>query len=95
MAPTGSPDEQTLHDLAEETPQILPLAGDPRLVVLGKEVALDTGRPVCFQDWSPSAPTLTANTPHDWRFAGWGGACAGTGVTCAVVMDADKPISAA
>jgi hypothetical protein len=64
-------------------------------VVLGKEVALDTGRPVCFQDWSPSAPTLTANTPHDWRFAGWGGACAGTGVTCAVVMDADKPISAA
>jgi hypothetical protein len=55
----------------------------------------DTGRPVCFQDWSPSAPTLTANTPHDWRSAGWGGACAGTGVTCAVVMDADKPISAA
>ena len=37
MAPTGFPDEQTLHDLAEETPQILPLAGDPELVVVGEE----------------------------------------------------------
>ncbi len=43
LAPTGFPDEQTLHDLVEETPQILPLAGDPRLVVLGKEVALGNG----------------------------------------------------
>src|SRR5215216_636908 len=40
LAPTGFPDEQTLHDLVEETPQILPLAGDPRLVVVGKEVGL-------------------------------------------------------
>jgi len=37
-APIGFPDEQTLHDLVEETPQILPLAGDPRLVVVGNEV---------------------------------------------------------
>jgi hypothetical protein len=29
LAPTGFPDERTLHDLVEETPQILPLAGDP------------------------------------------------------------------
>ena len=43
LAPTDFPDEQTLHDLVEETPQILPLAGDPRLVVLGKEVALGNG----------------------------------------------------
>jgi hypothetical protein len=27
----------------EETPQILPLAGDPRLVVVGKEVGLGNG----------------------------------------------------
>jgi hypothetical protein len=43
LAPTGFPDEQTLHDLVEETPRILPLAGDPRLVVLGKEVGLGNG----------------------------------------------------
>jgi len=29
LALTGFPDEQTLHDLVEETPRILPLAGDP------------------------------------------------------------------
>ena len=34
---------KTLHDLVEEAPQILPLAGDPRLVVLGKEVLLGNG----------------------------------------------------
>lgn len=43
LAPTGFPDEQTLHDLVEETPRILPLAGDPRLVVVGKEVGLGNG----------------------------------------------------
>jgi hypothetical protein len=43
LAPTGFPIEQTLHDLVEETPQILPLAGDPRLVVVGKEVSLGNG----------------------------------------------------
>jgi hypothetical protein len=42
-APVGFPDEQTLHDLVEETPQILPLAGNPRLVVVGKEVGLGNG----------------------------------------------------
>ena len=43
LAPTGFPDEQTLHDLVEETPQILPLAGDPRLVMIGKAVLLGNG----------------------------------------------------
>lgn len=43
LAPTGFPDEQTLHDLVEETPQILPLAGNPSLVVVGKEVLLGKG----------------------------------------------------
>lgn len=42
-APVGFPDEQTLHDLVEEAPQILPLAGNPRLVVVGKEVSLGNG----------------------------------------------------
>lgn len=43
LAPTGFPDEQTLHDLVAETPQILPLAGNPKLVVVGKEVSLGNG----------------------------------------------------
>ena len=42
-APIGFPDEQTLHDLVEEAPQILPLAGNPRLVVVGKVVSLGNG----------------------------------------------------
>jgi hypothetical protein len=43
LAPTGFPDEKTLHDLVEQTPQILPLAGAPRLVVVGREVLLGNG----------------------------------------------------
>jgi RecB family endonuclease NucS len=37
------PRRTTLHDLVEETPRILPLAGDPGLVVVGKEVGLGNG----------------------------------------------------
>src|SRR5215207_2558964 len=43
LAPTGFADERTLHNLVEETPQIRPLAGDPRLVIVGKEVFLGNG----------------------------------------------------
>ncbi len=43
LVPTGFPDERTLHDLVAQTPQILPLTGDPRLVVVGKEVSLGNG----------------------------------------------------
>ena len=43
----GSPhpfqDEATLHRLIEENPQLLPLAGSPRLTVLGSEVQLGAG----------------------------------------------------
>lgn len=40
MAPSGFPDEAALHGLVEQAPHILPLAGGPRLVVLGREVLL-------------------------------------------------------
>lgn len=40
MAPSGFPDEASLHALVEQAPHILPLAGGPRLVVLGREVLL-------------------------------------------------------
>lgn len=32
-----------MHDLVEKTPQMLPLAGSPRLTILGREVRLGTG----------------------------------------------------
>lgn len=40
LAPAGFPDEAALHGLVEQAPHILPLAGDPRLVVVGREVLL-------------------------------------------------------
>lgn len=43
LAPAGFPEDHTLHDLVEETPRILPLSGDPRIVVVGKEVLLGNG----------------------------------------------------
>ena len=36
-------DEAELHDLVEANPQMLPLAGSPRLFVLGREVQLGSG----------------------------------------------------
>ena len=39
----GFPDEAALHDLIEQTPEMLPLAGAPRLLILGREVQLGSG----------------------------------------------------
>ena len=41
--PEGFPDEATLHRLIWETPEMLPLAGAPRLGMLGSEVGLGPG----------------------------------------------------
>lgn len=41
--PDGFPDEATLHDLIEKTPEMLPLSGGPELVILGREVRLGSG----------------------------------------------------
>ncbi len=38
LAPAGFPDEKALHDLVAEAPHLLPLAGSPTLIVLGREV---------------------------------------------------------
>jgi hypothetical protein len=43
LATTGFPDEDALHSLVERAPQILPLAGSPRLIILGREVLLGNG----------------------------------------------------
>src|SRR5436305_12161163 len=44
LTPTGFPNEATLHTLVEQAPHLLPLAGTPRLIVLGREVQLGSGR---------------------------------------------------
>jgi len=44
LTPSGYPAEASLHDLIEQTPQLLPLAGAPQITVLGREVALGSGR---------------------------------------------------
>ena len=41
--PEGFPDEATLNDLIEKNPEMLPLSGAPRLVILGREVPLGSG----------------------------------------------------
>ena len=43
LSPTGFPDEATLHTLVEQAPRLLPLAGAPDLVVVGREVQLGSG----------------------------------------------------
>jgi RecB family endonuclease NucS len=40
---SGFATEEALHDLVEEAPHLLPLSGDPTLVVVGREVALGSG----------------------------------------------------
>ncbi|MFF0123941.1 hypothetical protein ACFYP7_32215 [Micromonospora arida] len=44
LTPSGYPAEASLHDLVQQAPQLLPLAGAPQITVLGREVALGTGR---------------------------------------------------
>jgi hypothetical protein len=41
--PVGFPLEKTLHDLVADAPQVLPLAGEPRIVILGREVPCGSG----------------------------------------------------
>ena len=43
LPPSKFPDEATLHTLVEDAPNLLPLAGRPRLTVLGREVTLGHG----------------------------------------------------
>jgi hypothetical protein len=60
LPPAAFPDEATLHSLVEEAPELLPLSGDPGLVIVGREVFLangsvdllavePTGRPVILE----------------------------------------------
>jgi hypothetical protein len=39
LAPTGFEDEASLHELIAESPQVLPLSGSPRVVVVGSRVS--------------------------------------------------------
>ena len=43
-APQPFPDEATLQEMVAENPNLLPLAGSPRLIVLGREVQVGNGK---------------------------------------------------
>src|SRR4051794_25688487 len=43
LLPSSYANEEALHDLVEEAPHLLPLSGDPTIVVVGREVALGSG----------------------------------------------------
>jgi hypothetical protein len=43
LAPAGFPSEADLHDCVERAPDLLPLSGSPRLLVLGREVTIGSG----------------------------------------------------
>jgi hypothetical protein len=43
LSPAAYADEAALHDLVQQAPNMLPLAGSPRLTVLGREVRLGAG----------------------------------------------------
>lgn len=43
LEPAGFPDEASLHRMVADAPQLLPLSGQPEIVVLGSEVALGGG----------------------------------------------------
>jgi RecB family endonuclease NucS len=43
LEPVGFEDEAALHALVADAPQVLPLSGTPRVVVLGSEVRIGSG----------------------------------------------------
>jgi hypothetical protein len=57
MAANQFADQCALHDLIEEAPELLPLSGSPRLVVVGREVAIGGGY----------ADSLAYALPASWR----------------------------
>lgn len=44
LSPQGFRDEAALHDLIEQAPSLLPLAGSPQLTIVGREVSLGPNR---------------------------------------------------
>lgn len=45
LSPSGFPDEASLHSLIEQSPQLLPPAGSPRLTILAERSASGTAAP--------------------------------------------------
>ena len=57
-SPQGFQDEATLHSLIAQNPQLLPLAGSPRLTVLGSEIQMGTGYADILAVESSGRPTI-------------------------------------
>ena len=54
--PQAFKDEASLHRLIQENPNLLPLAGSPRLMVLGSEVQLGMAMPTFWRSSPPAGP---------------------------------------
>lgn len=52
------PDEATLQDMVAENPNLLPLAGSPQLIVLGREVRLGSGKVDVLAVETSGRPTI-------------------------------------
>lgn len=57
-SPQAFQDEATLHGLIEKNPQFLPLAGSPRLTILGSEIQLGSGYADLLAVESSGRPTI-------------------------------------
>ncbi|MCI0529878.1 MAG: YCF48-related protein, partial [Nitrospira sp.] len=74
----------------------------PRLSVAVQGNGVVTSNPAgiscpgdCSEDYtSGTSVTFTATPDNGWRFASWGGACAGQGNPCSLTMDTDKSVTA-
>jgi hypothetical protein len=72
----------------------LTVEADGRGSVTSAPAAIDCGAACHTAFWPFSSVVLTANPADGSAFLGWGGACAGTALTCDLTMDSEKTVTA-
>jgi hypothetical protein len=104
----GDPDSMSPELAANKLPRVLTVTGsgtgtgDVTAPAFGETPSLDcgivagtTGPEICTQSYGwKTQVVLTATPQGSSTFAGWGGACSGTGPTCKVVMTQSKSVTA-
>jgi uncharacterized repeat protein (TIGR02543 family) len=96
FSPKSSTTQSTLSVTYDDTVGKGKVSG-PEAAPPGKIVDCGTGGTACGWGPVPTGSTLTVfETPATGAdiFAGWGGACSGTGTSCTVKLDGDRTVSA-